>query len=65
MTLGTVLFSPAAFSNGRGRTPAPLVASGLVAGCDFFIFFFFKKSQPISEVTEVVGLAEQGWELQS
>lgn len=62
MTLGTVLFSPAAF---RGRTPALLVASGLVAGYDFLIFFFFKKSQPISGVTEVVGLAERGWELQS
>lgn len=43
MTLGTVLFSPAAF---RGRTPALLVASGLVAGYDFLIFFFLRSPSP-------------------
>lgn len=31
----------------------------------FLIFFFLRSPSPVSGVTEVVGLAEQGWELQS
>lgn len=52
MTQGTVLFSTAAFSDCRAGF------SRLVAGRPFFSFIIiFKKSQPASGVTEVVGLA--------
>lgn len=65
MSQGTVLFSPVPSSDCRGRTPpAPGMLSLAVGGRTSFFFIYliiiiFKKSQPASGVTEVVGLAEE------